>query len=176
MFTKTMTAAVALAAASFLAVAPASADPLAVDGGWHEFSFGGQGSAFSPTYEFTLSTSGWLKVTDAFLSGDQFEVYSNSALLGATSVPGSQGDQINGDYDTAFADARWSSGAWLLGPGSYSIEGIVLASPFGGGGGAMRVDTAGAVPEPSTWAMMIGGLGLAGVALRRRRATTVSFA
>jgi len=32
-----------------------------------------------------------------------------------------------------------------------------------------------AVPEPSTWAMMIGGLGLVGVALRRRK-TTVSFA
>lgn len=35
------------------------------------------------------------------------------------------------------------------------------------------------VPEPTTWAMMIGGLGLAGGAMRRRRAkvrTTVSFA
>ena len=29
-----------------------------------------------------------------------------------------------------------------------------------------------AVPEPSTWALMIGGFGLAGVALRRRRAVT----
>ena len=34
------------------------------------------------------------------------------------------------------------------------------------------------VPEPATWAMMIGGMGLAGGALRRRHAvrTTVSFA
>ena len=32
-----------------------------------------------------------------------------------------------------------------------------------------------AVPEPSTWAMMIGGLGLVGVAMRRRK-STVSFA
>lgn len=31
------------------------------------------------------------------------------------------------------------------------------------------------VPEPATWAMMIGGLGLAGAALRRRKAT-VQFA
>ena len=34
---------------------------------------------------------------------------------------------------------------------------------------------AAAVPEPATWAMMIGGMGLAGGAMRRRR-TAVSFA
>lgn len=33
----------------------------------------------------------------------------------------------------------------------------------------------GAVPEPATWAMMIGGFGLVGAAMRRR-ATSVSFA
>jgi hypothetical protein len=34
----------------------------------------------------------------------------------------------------------------------------------------------GAVPEPSIWALMISGLGLAGAALRRRRAAAVRFA
>lgn len=33
----------------------------------------------------------------------------------------------------------------------------------------------GAVPEPASWAMMVGGFGLAGVAMRRRR-SAVSFA
>jgi hypothetical protein len=34
-----------------------------------------------------------------------------------------------------------------------------------------------AVPEPSTWAMMIGGFGIVGGAMRRRRSTTtVTFA
>jgi hypothetical protein len=32
-----------------------------------------------------------------------------------------------------------------------------------------------AVPEPATWAMMIGGFGLAGVAMRRRARTTVAL-
>jgi hypothetical protein len=32
------------------------------------------------------------------------------------------------------------------------------------------------VPEPATWAMMIGGFGFVGAASRRRRATTVTFA
>jgi hypothetical protein len=33
-----------------------------------------------------------------------------------------------------------------------------------------------AVPEPATWALMLGGFGLAGAALRRRQRTAVSFA
>jgi hypothetical protein len=33
-----------------------------------------------------------------------------------------------------------------------------------------------AVPEPASWAMMIGGFGLAGAAMRRRVRTTVAFA
>lgn len=32
----------------------------------------------------------------------------------------------------------------------------------------ISLDTAGAVPEPASWAMMIGGFGLAGAAMRRR--------
>lgn len=32
------------------------------------------------------------------------------------------------------------------------------------------------VPEPATWAMMIGGFGMLGAAVRRRRATTVAYA
>ena len=37
-------------------------------------------------------------------------------------------------------------------------------------------DNAAAVPEPASWAMMIGGIGMAGGALRRRQRATVRFA
>ena len=45
-----------------------------------------------------------------------------------------------------------------------------FGSVVGGGG------TSSAAPEPASWAMMIGGFGMVGGALRRRSRTTVSFA
>jgi hypothetical protein len=36
-------------------------------------------------------------------------------------------------------------------------------------------DPISAVPEPATWAMMVGGFGLVGAALRGRRKTTIAF-
>ena len=41
-------------------------------------------------------------------------------------------------------------------------------SPFAGN------DAIASVPEPATWALMIGGFGLAGAALRRRHATVTA--
>jgi hypothetical protein len=38
----------------------------------------------------------------------------------------------------------------------------------------LTLGTAGAVPEPATWAMMITGFGMAGVSLRRRRSALVA--
>ena len=46
---------------------------------------------------------------------------------------------------------------------------------FGDNGGFYTVTIDGAVPEPASWAMMIGGLGLVGATLRRRKAA-VRFA
>ena len=52
------------------------------------------------------------------------------------------------------------------------------ATPGGDGNdynGNFRINAvAGAVPEPATWAMMIGGFGMMGVAARRRRSSAVA--
>jgi hypothetical protein len=42
--------------------------------------------------------------------------------------------------------------------------------------GLQVIASAGVVPEPATWAMMIGGFGLLGAAARRRVRTTVTYA
>jgi hypothetical protein len=61
--------------------------------------------------------------------------------------------------------------------------GQLLFSTLVTGNGAVRSDfqvanlVSGAVPEPATWAMMIGGIGMVGGAMRRRKVSaTVSFA
>jgi hypothetical protein len=43
------------------------------------------------------------------------------------------------------------------------------------GSGSFNFEVAAGVPEPATWAMMIGGFGLIGAAARRRK-TRVVFA
>lgn len=50
----------------------------------------------------------------------------------------------------------------VVGYNGYYVMDDVTYTAAGGGG----------VPEPATWALMIGGFGMAGVALRRRRTAT----
>lgn len=165
----------AIASFVFLLSVPqaAHAIPLVIDSGWQSFGFGAVESSWGTDYQFTLLGTGSLKVTDAFLSGDQFDVLNSGSSIGLTSVPGSTGDQIGSNYDAAFADSRWSSREYILSPGSYDISGIVVLSPFQGGGAAIRLDTgnpqADAVPEPATMVLLGSGL-LSTVALRKRLA------
>jgi hypothetical protein len=124
-------------------------------------------------FSFSLINSAILKVTDAFASGDQFLIngLGNTAVplardgfqidgLNYTSVPLGANFNLGNNFDAALGNPGWSSGEWLLGPGDYFISGIAIVTPYSGGGvGALELSDA--VPEPSTWAMMI--LGFAGI-------------
>lgn len=82
---------------------------------------------------------------------------------------------------TALSFAGMDFGASVLAPMARlsqqggNIRGAVAVGAYEGAGariggdGAFAIDT-GAVPEPSSWVMLIGGFGLIGAALRRRRA------
>ncbi len=63
----------------------------------------------------------------------------------------------------------------MLGNAGERFNNLTLSS----GSNSFELDNlstlSGAVPEPTTWAMMIGGLAMVGLQMRRRKAT-VSFA
>jgi hypothetical protein len=62
---------------------------------------------------------------------------------------------------------------------SFSVSGTLgLVGPFTAGaeGDRLQILVGNAVPEPATWAMMIGGFGLAGAAMRRRNTARAALA
>jgi len=114
----------------------------------------------------------------------------NNKTIAQMNLTGYQADTHNGGAGT-YQD--WMSTSTIaLGNGTYSfytgpnccidpmgspvkvtVSGVTSVAP-----GTLQ-PTPGAVPEPATWAMMIGGFGMVGGAMRsarRRTKTTVSFA
>jgi hypothetical protein len=117
---------------------------------WTPFTWAGLGEVVTVPVEITSSCR-FIKVTDAFLSGDEFSVrvLDGGSVIAEfdTSVSPIEGDSIGSDYDGAFDDERWSSGfVEISTPGNYTVEVTITRAPFGGGGAAVRVDTS--VPPP----------------------------
>lgn len=165
-------AAAAIAASTIPTVA--SAATLVVGGGWQTFYFGATGSAIQTssgdtTYSFTLAQAAELHVVDAYNIGDMFRFFNFGTVLGTTGAFNPAGPATS-DPATAFAGNTYSKMSILLTPGSYSLSGITTASPYGAGGAYIELApaTGNAVPEPSTWALMIGGYLLVGAAMRYR--------
>lgn len=165
--------AIAAAVSASLFSVPAEAEVISSYDTWYEFGFGDTGSAWDTSFSFTLAspTTLQLKVTDGYEAGDRFSVAYDSNPLGDTSVPtGTLGDDVGANYDTAFADARWSSGSWTLalGAGTHTITGKSLVSALkAGGSGAVELTV---VPEPGATALFasLGVLGFAAIRKYRR--------
>ena len=69
---------------------------------------------------------------------------------------------------TGFEPGHYSFNIW---PRSGTVGGLATISDF-----APDNSDLSAAPEPASWAMMLGGFGLVGGAMRRRRGTRPSFA
>lgn len=146
------------------AVAPAG--PIAVGGPWNEFSFAGPGSDAkgcapadpggagcvpssagnshfigAPPWTFTAPSDGaTLTVTDAFQSGDTFQVLDNGNPIGSTSAVPTGPANCGSDPVPCLADASFSHGAFNLGPGAHSLTIKMLASPFNAGAAYFRIE------------------------------------
>jgi hypothetical protein len=165
--------------ACLAALSPAFAGPIAVDAGWYGFCFDGPGSAAyagcqnrgagteGNTFTFTALGPVLFKITDAFYQGDTFLVNIDGAAISFTTPTVPSGSGSVSDPDLAFADPTYSHSWVLLGAGAHSVDVFAAASPHGAGGAYLEVETA--IPEPSTFALLGGGLLLAGL-LRRRLA------
>lgn len=149
---------------------PGEDPPYTVDSGWTSFSwFSGPGTFNSEgPFTFVSATPVDLKVTDAFLYGDRFNVYDFGVSIGLTSVPGLSGPSGSGDPNVAYFDPGFSNGLFSLGAGAHSItfQSILIPAGFPSGGAFFRADTA-AVPIPS--AVWGGGLLMLCLAAARLR-------
>jgi hypothetical protein len=108
------------------------------------------------------------------------ESLTNDYHNGSTKGNAAAGRQRWGDYSQVSVDPNSYDGFYLI--GQFAREYNTPEDGHPGGTGGSRWSTwvagihAGAVPEPATWAMMIAGFGMAGVAMRRSRKVAVSFA
>lgn len=96
---------------------------------------------FSVDGPFTFESSYRVRVdiTDAFMKGDQFNVYDNGILIGTTPSVEISDDSTTGDPAAAFADPTYSNGSFYVEAGSHAITIEIINNYYNGGGGYIRV-------------------------------------
>ena len=173
MSTATLIKKVSIVVAGAVAISVVSGEStqaITLDAGtWKYFDFFDIGQpTIPPSFEFTSPTTGdLLKVTDAFLQGDTFQVFDFGQLLGETSPVSINGNPLDytSDPDTAFADLNYSRGVFFLTSGNHSITITPIKSPFEDGRGYVRRDPA-PIPTP---ALLPGLVGMGIAALRQKQ-------
>ncbi len=127
-------------------------------------------SAVSAGVTYTLSTT-----TQFYLNGGNYAgLFFGSAGNGGGGFSGT-GPGLAG-YNAVSNLATTPLNAYFTGPVSFQTDrGAVTLSNFSNG--TFGAVVAGAVPEPTTWAMMLIGFGMIGAAVRyRRRNTKIAYA
>jgi Protein of unknown function (DUF642)/PEP-CTERM motif len=146
-------------------------------------------SGWSPAYDGvdSLDINGWeagtISQSFADKAGATYTVFFAYSRNAAGAPDPATADVTAGDQTVHVSSPNDPSqfgtvGAMLWKTDSFTFVGtghdsITLAATVPGNGGVffddIRVSGPAAVPEPASWALMIGGFGLAGAALRRRR-------
>ena len=145
-------------------------------------------------FSFTAPVMQWGTPGDTYLGSGQ--LFADDLGAGLFDVTGASGSSTIQGWEQYVYNIDGGAGQLTLGAGGYTADGLMLFGDGfygfslnpGGSSYAIQLGEVGApegtltitpaiaaVPEPTTWAMMIGGFGLAGATLRRRK-PTVRFA
>jgi choice-of-anchor A domain-containing protein len=150
----------------------------ATQAGQNVFDISGAALATSNTFTIDLHNSHQTVIINVDGTADQFS--------GGLSIVGGDASQVLWNFSDATTLSFFSIGMLgsVLAPhadyqGGWGVlTGQLIVNSFSDARGATQInnghDFVGnllGVPEPSTWGLMIAGFGLAGAALRRRRAT-----
>ena len=160
-------------AAAFLAL-PASASVLVENTGWQDDILSAANSTTDNSpWTFTIADTATFSVVDCCVVGDVYKLYDGATLLKTSTFYAGSGVQASGGYGSFWTSPAYSKLAFAVGPGSYSFT--IVGDGVGGipAGLGVRLDS-GAVPEASTWAMMLMGFGGLGAMLRRTRRQAVA--
>ena len=176
--------------------AHATTDFLVEGTGWHYgeshaqnsasmYNFDGSGGVF--TLQTVITTTEDLSFVDGYVPGDKYSlkiaISSGSATYNTQFLDGTNFDPISnlyaGPYGSTFGpdwlSATYGHAQVQLSPGTYTItvKDLCSSSACGGypAGWGIRLD---AVPEASTWALMLLGVGGLGGALRSRRKAAIA--
>jgi hypothetical protein len=114
---------------------------------------------FSDVFTFTPAITSGSKVSGAFVNMD----------LDGGGVINFGGATLNGVAFTQTGVDRWSLASTLIPPGILTLTIWGTVTDGGSYGGNLNVLMAAPVPEPETYAMLLGGLALMGVVARRRK-------
>ena len=131
------------------------------------------------------SGSGGISQSIATIAGSAYQLsfaYSHNIFsVGAASASYAVGSALTGSFShntgtNTNLDWQFVTQRFVAGPGTSTLLSFTNVPNGTSGGIFLDAVSVTAVPEPAAWAMMIGGFGLIGGAMRRRRRTSVAFA
>lgn len=115
--------------------------------GNYAFDYGKSMTVFTSFFYFSKIPTA-LTLFDCYCSGDQFEIFDNGILLGATNVLPDTGstaclyysDDPQICWSSPGACNQWSFLKYPLPPGNHNLTISVIANPYGKGTGYLRID------------------------------------